>query len=496
MSKQHSVYSNCNPQLSRLFDQIAPARLLCVALDYAKSAHTALICNGKGDLLKPPFVLENTAAGADQLLAQVEKCARKQRICLEHVFFAGEDDPSFAENFVRKLRGRKYLVIRVNAWEAKQQRNNFQASSDRLDLLGIARCCLNRRGQTVRDPAPAYANLRRVMRQREELVRARTAASNRLHPYVDRLFPGFLNVSQSGIAPFSRASLDLMEERFSPAQISRRPLAALARWLEERGVDEAKEKAAQLKDLAGKALAPESSAAAILQSIASRLVSLYRGLDGSIEALDREVAYWLAQTPGALLTSINGIGVTLAGGWTAELGAPEEWRSVRRTCSYAGVVSKTKQTGGPDRAPVVGHAQHRCNKRLKNAVLQTVEKVRQYGSPELLEQFAQLDDRGAHTERVMAKRLIRICKCVALSANIYRPKALLNEATPKEALADYYAAAWEKIVPKWKGVADLNFVFAAQNPLGKWRAMARELYGLELRLPRARGQRAPEPQTP
>jgi hypothetical protein len=495
MPKQHSVYSNCNPQLSKLFDQVAPAKLLCVALDYAKSAHTALICTGKGDLLQPPFVLENTAAGADKLLADVEKCARQQRICLEHVFFAGEDDPSYAENFVRALRQRKYLVIRVNAWEAKQQRNNFQASSDRLDLLGIARCCLNRRGETVRDRAPAYANLRSAMRQREELVRARTAASNRIHPYVDRLFPGLLDGAQSGIAAFSRASLELMEERFSPAQISRRPLAALAR-LEERGVDQAQEKAAQLKELARRALAPDSSALPILQSIVSQLVSLYRRLDGSIQALDREVAYWLAQTPGALLTSMNGMGVTLAAGWMAERGAPQEWRAVRRTCSYAGVVSKSKQTGGPERAPLVGHAQHRCNKRLKNAVLQTVEKVRPYGSPELLEQFAQLDQRGAHTERLMAKRLIRICKCVVLSGNIYRPKALLDEATPKQALADYYAAAWEKLVPKWKGVADLNVVFASQNPLGQWRDMVRELYGLELRLPRRRGQPAPEPQTP
>lgn len=496
MSKQHSVYSNCNPQLSRLFDQVAPAKLLCVALDYAKVAHTALICNGKGDLLKPPFVIENTAEGASKLLAEVERSARKQRISLDHVFFAGEDDPSFAENFVRALRQRKYLVIRVNAWEAKQQRNNFQASSDRLDLLGIARCCLNRRGETVRDRAPAYANLRSALRQREELVRARTAASNRIHPYVDRLFPGFLDGTQSGIVPLSRASLDLMEERFSPAQISRRPLAALTRWLDERGVDQAQEKAAQLQKLARTALAPDTSAVPILQSIVSKLVSLYRGLDGSINALDREVAYWLAQTPGALLTSINGLGVTLAAGWMAERGAPQEWRAVRRTCSYAGVVSKTKQTGGPDRAPWVGHAQHRCNKRLKNAVLQTVEKVRQYGSPELREQFARLDERGAHTERLMAKRLIRICKCVVLSGNIYRPKALLDEATPKQALADYYAAVWEKLVPKWKGVADLNVVFAAKNPLGQWRDMVREFYGLELRLPRRRGQRAPEPPTP
>jgi hypothetical protein len=275
------------------------------------------------------------------------------------------------------------------------------------------------------------ANLRSAMRQREEFVRARTATSNRIHPYVDRLFPGFLNASQSGIVPFSRASLELMEDRFSPAQVSRRPLAPFARWLEERGVEQAQERAKQLKDFASRSLAPDTEAIPILQSIVSKLVSLYRGLDGSIHALDREVAYWLAQTPGALLTSINGMGVTLAAGWMAERGAPQEWRSVRRTCSYAGVVSKTKQTGGPDRAPLVGHAQHRCNKRLKNAILQTVEKVRQHGSPELLEQFAALEGRGAHTERLMAKRLIRICKCVVLSGNIYRPKHSWTKPLPK-----------------------------------------------------------------
>lgn len=496
MSNQQSVYSNCNPHLSRLFDQVAPGKLLCVAMDYAKAAHTVLICNGRGDLLKPAFVVENRAAGAEKLLAEVRKCARQERIALEHVFFAGEDEPSFAENFLRALRQQKFVVIRVNAWEAKQQRNNFQSSSDQLDLLGIARCCLNRRGQTVRERAPAYANLRSATRQREELVRARTAASNRFHPYVDRLFPGFLEGSQSGIAPFSRASLELMEERFSPAEMARRPVAALARWLEERGVESAQEKARQLKELAKKALAPESSAAPILQGIVARLVSLYRDLDKSIEALDREVAYWLAQTPGALLTSIAGMGVTLSAVWMAELGAPEEWRAVRRTCSYAGVVSQSKQTGGPDRAALVGHAQHRCNKRLKNAVLQTVEKVRRHGSPELAEQFAQLDGRGAHTERLMAKRLIRICKCVVRSGHVYRPKALLGEAAPKEAVADYLAGAWDKLVPKWKGVADLNVVFAPQNPLGQWREAAREIYGLELRLPARRGTRATQPQTP
>jgi hypothetical protein len=295
MSKQNSVYSNCNPLLMKLFKEAGdPSRLLCVALDFAKGEHTALICNGRGDMIKAAFTVTNDRAGTEKLLAEVEQAARKQRVRLDHVFIGGEDYPSFAENFLRRLRARKFLVVRVNAWEARHQRDNFQASTDRLDLLGIARCCLNRRAETVRDRGAAYANLRAATRQRERLVRDRTAASNRIYTYVDRVFPAFLDGSKSGLAPFCQASLELMAEGLCPARISRRRLAALAGWLQRRGVEDAPEKARQLKELARECLPPDPQEAAILQTIVRRLANLYRGLDESISALDREVAYWLA----------------------------------------------------------------------------------------------------------------------------------------------------------------------------------------------------------
>jgi hypothetical protein len=37
-------------------------------LDYAKATHGALICNGRGDLLKGAFPVENTPAGATELV--------------------------------------------------------------------------------------------------------------------------------------------------------------------------------------------------------------------------------------------------------------------------------------------------------------------------------------------------------------------------------------------------------------------------------------------
>ena len=218
MPTKSTIYSRCNPQLLQLFETAGhPAKVLCVALDYAKAQHTALLCNGLGELLKPSFAIDNTPQGAAKLLSEVRACVKPRKIRPEHVFFGGEDYPSYAENFLRRLRQEKFLVVRVNAWEAKQQRDNFQASSDSLDLLGIARCCLTRRGQSVRDLPEAYPNLRLATRDRDKLVRMRTAVSNRIHSYVDRLFPGFLSEGKSALEPFSKASLELMEDRFSPA---------------------------------------------------------------------------------------------------------------------------------------------------------------------------------------------------------------------------------------------------------------------------------------
>jgi len=287
-----------------------------------------------------------------------------------------------------------------------------------------------------------------------------------------------------------------MLERFSPAELSRRPCKALTQWLGRHGLEEPQKVAAQLKEFAKTTLGPAPEQTVLLQRTLSQLVGLYRGLQASIAMLDRELAYWLARTPGALLTSLGGIGVTLAAGWTAELGPPPQWRAVRRLCSYAGVIPKSKQTGGPDQEPLTGHVQRRCNKRLKNVVLQAVEKVRQYGPEDLRHSAQELEARGAHTEFAMAKRLVRLAKHLVTTGTIYRPKAWLDPDTPKAVLAAYYQALWDKLLLKWKGKADLKDVFAPSQPLGQWRDMAQELYALELRLPQPRAARGPGALTP
>ena len=75
--------------------------------------------------------------------ATLTRSCRQRGIKKQHVFFGGEDVNSYAENFVNTLRSKGWLVAGVNAHDAKKQRSNLQANTDRLDLMGIATMLLN-----------------------------------------------------------------------------------------------------------------------------------------------------------------------------------------------------------------------------------------------------------------------------------------------------------------------------------------------------------------
>ena len=56
---KQSVYRNQNSLIRALFERAGNSRkVLCVALDYAKRKHVALICEGNGDVLKSSFPVE------------------------------------------------------------------------------------------------------------------------------------------------------------------------------------------------------------------------------------------------------------------------------------------------------------------------------------------------------------------------------------------------------------------------------------------------------
>jgi hypothetical protein len=281
-----------------------------------------------------------------------------------------------------------------------------------------------------------------------------------------------------------------MAKKFSADQIRSWPRARLIQFLLRQGQDKPEAAADQLKALAGQVLQPSPEMVLSWQTSLGHYLLQYQSLAQSVSSLEKELARLLAQTSGALLTSISGIGIVLASGILAELGDPTAWRPLRCLCSYSGIVPRTSQTGGPDKPAQSGKVGRRCNRRAKNWIVQAGSLMGRCGPAELKAQHQELERNGQHADFIMSKRLLRIFKDLMRRGSLYRPKPLLAPETPSADLIAYYLALWEKILTKWQGRIEWEALIDPRYPLGQWRQMAQQLYKISLPVPKARASKA------
>lgn len=481
--KKRNIYLNRSQELLGLFEEAGNnAKIMCVPIDYAKKDHVVMFCNGYGDIVRKSFSVKNSPEGVEYLTQQVMRSCRHRRINRKHVFFGGEDPNSYAENFVNTLRSQRWLVASVNARDAKKQRANLQASTDRLDLMGIAVMLLNRRANCSPAQSGIYRNLRTLVRHRRKLVVMKTEVSNRVHTVVDRLFPGFLNERNTGICPFRRSSLWLMQNRFSARQIRRRNRAKLIEALRRYGTSEPGKAASKLQQYAAQVLSTPPEYIGTLQLSLTQHVKHYRCLQDNIDQAVKEIALWLAQTQGAFLTSARGIGIVLAAGVTAEIGDPNEQKPVNNLVSYSGIIPRVKQSGGSEGKIYVGHVAKRCNRILKDYVVSSAVHLGLHGPPDLMADYKRRDAAGQHADFGIGRRYLRMAMCLMRTSQVYTPRQLRSGKVKRQERAGYYLTMWPYLCEKWKKLGALEAAFEKNRPLGQWRDMVQELYEIKLTL--------------
>ena len=481
--KKRNIYSNQSQQLLTLFEEAGNnSKIMCVPIDYAKKDHVVMFCNGHGSILRKPFSIKNDPEGVKFLIDQVSRSCLHRKINPNHVFFGVEDVGSYAENFANTLRSKGWLVAGVNAQDAKKQRANIQASTDRLDLLGIATMLLNRRGNCFPAQSGSYLNLRTLVRHRRKLVVMATEVRNRIHTVVDRLFPGFLDEKKSGITPFSKSSLYLMENRFSAPQIRRRKRKTLIGALSRLATPKPDFAAAKLQEYTQQVLNTPNQYVETFQLSVANHVRHYRCLQESIGQMEKEIAVWLAQTQGAFLTSLRGIGIVLAAGVAAEIGDPFQQKPLNNLVSYAGIIPRIKQSGGPEGQAYTGKVAKRSNRILKDYVVQSASHLGLHGPEDLKTDYKRRDAAGQHADFGIARRYLRMAMCLMRTSQIYLPAGLRKPDIELEQRANYYLMTWPHIRDKWQKLGALKAAFSEHRPLGQWRNIVQDLYEIKLTL--------------
>jgi len=468
---KRSIYGQRSQLVRECFARAGgPEKVLTVPIDLAKSEHVAALCLGTGDYLAKPFPVHNNPEGIEYLLGRIQGTCRQRCIRQEDVLIGGEDPSEYAFNFIHSLRLNGYPFICVNAAEAATLRNNSRAVSDELALDGIGQALVQQRGRTMADFDGLYSTLKSAARNRRRLVLQETSWKNRIHRAVDVLYSGFLRQELTGIVPFSSASLDLMEQDFSCIKIKRMRQDTLVKRLRKHRVHNPEQAAEKLKALAARVLPPAPGLIPYQSQSLRTKVGMLRSVQQAISMELNQMARCLIQTPGFVLTSIPGIGVVLAGHIMAEYSCPDDWPAADNMASYAGIVPRQKQTGGPGKPPKVGHLPLDANRILKDYLLQAAYHVGTTGSHRLQQHFEQVENREGRSRLSTAKLLVRIIRAMVKSEMIYLPPQILRpgHSLPRSYVLTYYQEMVNTLDCKWRRF-DLSGISSEHNRLLRWK---------------------------
>lgn len=409
------------------------------------------------------------------LLRKISGAMHKYHIARENVLVGGEDPGEYTFNFIRQIGLEGFPFIRVNAAEASTLRNNARASSDWIDLDGIAQAIIQQRGRRLLDFDAIYSPLKSAARARRKLRKEETAWKNRIHKSVNVLLPGFLDKAV-GIVPFSSASLSLMAEDFSLVKIKRMRVDTLVKRLRKNRTHKPEEAAMKLKALTDRVLAPPSEIVPYESAHLASKVKMLRAVRECVHMQETEMARCLVQTPGFFMTSIPGIGIPLAGHIVAEYGPVDHWPPADNMASYAGIVPRQNQTGGSGKPPKVGHLPLDANRILKDYLLQAAYHVGTTGQHRLQEYYQKAENEQRYSRLATAKLLLRIARYLVQTEMIYLPLEILRPEMPLPSgyVIAYYEQVTQALKAKWKHY-NLAGVPEEGNYLAKWKETVKDI---------------------
>lgn len=438
MKTNNNIYPETSQAINEIFNRnVDLNQFLIVPLDYAKENHTVQFCLGTGQyLLKKSLPIHNTTKGIKYLQERINKICEHKNISKRNVIIVLEDPPSYVKNFISVLKN-SYNCFRVNAHAASKYRKSSRISSDERDLDGIVQCLINRHSYEISFDEKYYKIIKDAVHSRRKHVNSSTKIKNKIHAIIDVLFPKYLNEKDTALTPFSSASLELMKDNFSSKKIAKMRPKTLLKKLEKYKVKNPKDIVAKLIDLAKTSIPPAFEDIEHIQKSLEMKVALLELTKKCIKAEEDIMARNLVCVPGIYILSIPGLGLILTATIVAEFGDPIKWLPVKNLISYGGIIPNTKQTGGIGKLPITGKLPNKCNKILKDALIQIgyhsgqyLHPIKKYsdqnGEHFLKQHFKSVESRGGASKLSTAKLFVKIMYKMVKNKRFYYPNKQQN----------------------------------------------------------------------
>jgi transposase len=349
---------------------VGPEHFGVACVDCAKDRSKWMLADFYGQPIIPPTVVEHTRTALDAAIDQLRRAVADHQ--LRDLIIAVERTGRYHLPVQRAFAAAGFEVRIVHPFATKQFRQPADPGNktDDTDLAALHRATVNGFGLAERAPDPVHEHLQTLARHRRDLVRKSVVLRCQIQGVVEALMPGYAHCFEDLFT--SNVALLIARQTGSAAAVRQVGDAGLARIAREAGVRTkvtALARIATWAETAADGPAHPEALRRILAALEDDRLAKAR----EIQAVEREVAALLVQTPYLLLLSIPGINVVSAAELAGEMGPIGNYVGARAITGRAGLFPARYQSDQVDRAsgPLV-----RCgNRALRQAALTIADNL-------------------------------------------------------------------------------------------------------------------------
>jgi transposase len=338
-----------------------------LGIDVAKRKHTAMILDGQGQVIRRAFSFTNDRSGFGQLLAEIRALPESVTVGLEatgHYWLALYDH----------LTRREHTVLVLNPLQIAAYRRTGirKRKTDRHDAYWIADFVRIGGGQPSQVPQQIILQIRELARFRFRLVQQIGDCKRKAISVLDRVFPEYETFFSN---MFIRTSRRLLQEAVTAEEFAAFPLDELHSLISSSSRGRfGLSKAQQIIDTAARSVGVSFLADAARLELRC-LLNQIEFLEDQVADVDAALDALLQQTE-QYLTTIPGIGPTLAAALLGEIGDINRFASLEKLVAYAGIDPTVYQTGQFEARQA--HMSKRGSPYLRHALWLAASAARQH----------------------------------------------------------------------------------------------------------------------
>lgn len=390
--------------------------MICVGIDVAKDKHDCFIMNSEGEVLYDVFTVQNSKEGFEALLQSIVTCTGNG----EKIKVGLEATGHYSYNLLGFLLDKglpTYVINPLHTNLFRKSQSLRKTKTDRVDARMIAYMLMSDSSlKPYTNIAYHNSELKSLTRYRFDKVKERAKLKSSVSRLVNILFPELEKLLPT---VHTTSSYTLLSELPSAKHISEVHLSHLINllYVASKGRYN-RDKAIQIRETARNSIGTYMPAKSLELK---HTIKLIRELDNEIAEIESAIKKIMDEIDSPI-TSIPGIGLSMAAMIIAEIGDFSNFDSPDKVLAFSGLSPSTYQSGKLNNC--YAHMEKRGSRYLRYALYNATKYVC-FWCPIFAEYLNKKRSEGKHYNVAIshaAKKLVRLIFALQKSGQPYLAK--------------------------------------------------------------------------